>query len=215
MTDHAAVDQLLNDVLLGEDPALTAALADSTAAGLPPIEVTPQAAHFLGLLIRMCGAGRVLEIGTLGGYSTISLARAVGPEGRVVTLEFEPRHAEIAAANLSRAGVADRVEIVVGAALETLPGLSGEFDFVFIDADKENNSAYVQWAIDLGHPGTVIVVDNIIRNGRVLHPAADDLQATAVRAMLEMMGRHPRLDTAAIQTVGGKGWDGFALALVT
>jgi predicted O-methyltransferase YrrM len=215
MTDHVAVDQLLNDVLLGEDPALTAALADSTAAGLPPIEVTPQAAHFLGLLIRMCGASRVLEIGTLGGYSTISLARAVGPEGRVVTLEFEPRHAEIAAANLSRAGVADRVEIVVGAALETLPGLSGEFDFVFIDADKENNSAYVQWAVDLGHPGTVIVVDNIIRNGRVLHPAADDLQATAVRAMLEMMGRHPRLDTAAIQTVGGKGWDGFALALVT
>jgi predicted O-methyltransferase YrrM len=215
MTDHVAVDQLLNDVLLGEDPALTAALADSTAAGLPPIEVTPQAAHFLGLLIRMCGARRVLEIGTLGGYSTISLARAVGPEGRVVTLEFEPRHAEIAAANLSRAGVADRVEIVVGAALETLPGLSGEFDFVFIDADKENNSAYVQWAIDLGHPGTVIVVDNIIRNGRVLHPAADDLQATAVRAMLEMMGRHPGLDTAAIQTVGGKGWDGFALALVT
>ena len=215
MTDHVAVDQLLNDVLLGEDPALTAALADSTAAGLPAIEVTPQAAHFLGLLIRMCGARRVLEIGTLGGYSTISLARAVGPEGRVVTLEFEPRHAEIAAANLSRAGVADRVEIVVGAALETLPGLSGEFDFVFIDADKENNSAYVQWAIDLGHPGTVIVVDNIIRNGRVLHPAADDLQATAVRTMLEMMGRHPRLDTAAIQTVGGKGWDGFALALVT
>jgi predicted O-methyltransferase YrrM len=215
MTDHVAVDQLLNDVLLGEDPALTAALADSTAAGLPPIEVTPQAAHFLGLLIRMCGARRVLEIGTLGGYSTISLARAVGPEGRVVTLEFEPRHAEIAAVNLSRAGVADRVDIVVGAALETLPGLSGEFDFVFIDADKENNSAYVQWAIDLGHPGTVIVVDNIIRNGRVLHPAADDLQATAVRAMLEMMGRHPRLDTAAIQTVGGKGWDGFALALVT
>jgi predicted O-methyltransferase YrrM len=215
MTDHVAVDQLLNDVLLGEDPALTAALADSTAAGLPPIEVTPQAAHFLGLLIRMCGARRVLEIGTLGGYSTISLARAVGPEGRVVTLEFEPRHAEMAAANLSRAGVADRVEIVIGAALETLPGLSGEFDFVFIDADKENNSAYVQWAIDLGHPGTVIVVDNIIRNGRVLHPAADDLQATAVRAMLEMMGRHPRLDTAAIQTVGGKGWDGFALALVT
>ncbi|CAN5414723.1 O-methyltransferase [soil metagenome] len=215
MGDYIAVDQLLNDVLLGEDPVLTAALADSTAAGLPPIEVTPQAAHFLGLLVRMCGAGRVLEIGTLGGYSTISLARAVGPEGRIVTLEFEPRHAEIAAANLSRAGLSDRVEIVVGAALETLPGLPGEFDFVFIDADKENNSAYVQWAIDLGHPGTVVVVDNVIRNGRVLNPAADDLQATAVREMLEMMGRHPRLDTAALQTVGGKGWDGFALGLVT
>ncbi|MCV7225711.1 O-methyltransferase [Mycolicibacterium komossense] len=215
MDDQKAVDQLLDDVLLGDDPALTAALADSAAAGLPPIEVTRQAAHFLSLLIQMCGARRVLEIGTLGGYSTISLARAVGPQGRVVTLEFEPRHAEIAAANLERAGIADRVEIIVGAALLTLPRLSGEFDFVFIDADKENNSAYVQWAIDLGHPGTVIVVDNVIRNGRVLHPAADDAQATAVRAMLEMMGRHPRLDTAAIQTVGGKGWDGFALALVS
>lgn len=215
MTDYVEVDQLLNDVLLGEDPVLTAALADSTAAGLPPIEVTPQAAHFLGLLVHMCGATRVLEIGTLGGYSTIALARAVGAEGRVVTLEFEPRHAEVAAANLKRAGVADRVEIVVGAALESLPRLSGGFDFVFIDADKENNSAYVQWAIDLGHPGTVIVVDNVIRNGRILNPEADDSQATAVRAMLGMMGRHPRLDTAALQTVGGKGWDGFALALVT
>ncbi len=210
-----AVDALLNDVLLGDDPALTSALADSTAAGLPPIEVTPQAAHFLGLLVRMCGARRVLEIGTLGGYSTIALARAVGPEGSVLTLEFDPRHAEVAAGNIDRAGVADRVQIIVGAALDTLPGMSGEFDFVFIDADKENNNAYVQWAIDLGHPGTVIVVDNVIRNGRVLSPAADDRQATAVREMLEMMGAHPRLDTAAIQTVGGKGWDGFALALVT
>jgi predicted O-methyltransferase YrrM len=211
----AALDELLNHVLLGDDPALSAALADSTAAGLPPIEVTPQAAHFLGLLVRISGARRVLEIGTLGGYSTIALARAVGPEGRVLTLEFEPRHAEVAAVNLQRAAVADRVEIIVGAALDTLPGLSGEFDFVFIDADKENNSAYVQWAIDLGHPGTVIVVDNVIRNGRVLNPAADDRQAVAVREMLEMMSHHPRLDTAAIQTVGGKGWDGFALALVT
>ncbi len=208
------VDDLLNRIVLGEDPTLEAALAASTAASLPPIEVTPQSAHLLGLLVQIAGARRVLEIGTLGGYSTISLARAVGPEGSVVTLEYEPRHAEVAAANLARARVADRVEIVVGAALDTLPTLSGAFDFVFIDADKENNSAYVQWAIDLGRPGTVIVVDNIVRNGRILDPAADDTQASAVRQMLEMMGRHPDLDTAAIQTVGGKGWDGFALAVV-
>jgi predicted O-methyltransferase YrrM len=208
------VDEFLNDVLLKDDPALTAALADSTAAGLPPIEVSPQAAQFLALLVRISGARRVLEIGTLGGYSTICLARAVGPEGSVVTLEFDPRHAEVAAANLRRAGVDDRVQVIVGAALDTLPGLTGGFDFAFIDADKENNSAYVQWAIDLGHPGTVIVVDNVVRNGRILAPAADDHQAAAVREMLEMMGRHPRLDTAAVQTVGVKGWDGFALSLV-
>ena len=214
LSDANKVDELLNEALLGDDPALTAARDDATAAGLPPIEVSPQAGRFLGLLVRMSGARRVLEIGTLGGYSTICLARAVGPEGSVVTLEFEPRHAEVAAANLRRAGVDDRVDIVIGAALDTLPGLSAGFDFVFIDADKENNSAYVQWAIDLGHPGTVIVVDNVIRNGRILTPAASDAQATAVRAMLEMMGRHPRLDTAAVQTVGLKGWDGFALALV-
>jgi predicted O-methyltransferase YrrM len=138
----------------------------------------------------------------------------VGPQGRVVTLEFDPRHAEVAAANLRRAGVDDRVEIIVGAALDTLPGLSGEFDFAFIDADKENNSAYLQWAIDLGRPGCVIVVDNVVRNGRILQPAPEDLQATAVREMLEMMGRHPRLAAAAVQTVGLKGWDGFAIALV-
>jgi len=208
------VDELLNRVLLGEDPALAAALAASTAAGLPPIEVSPQAAHMLGLLVRMSGSRRVLEIGTLGGYSTINLARAVGPEGSVVTLEYEPRHAEVAAANLARAGVADRVEIVVGAALDTLPTLTGTFDFVFIDADKENNTSYVRWAVELGRRGTVIVVDNVVRNGRILVPASDDTQARAVREMLDMMGAHPGLDAAAIQTVGVKGWDGFALALV-
>jgi len=199
--------------LLGDDPALAGALAASTAAGLPPIEVSPQSAQLLGLLTRISGARRVLEIGTLGGYSAICLARGVGPEGSVVTLEYEPRHAEVARTNLERAGVADRVEIVVGAALDTLPRLTGTFDLVFIDADKENNSAYVQWAIELGRPGTVIVVDNVVRNGRIVSPA--DPQARGVRDMLEMMGTHPRLDTAAIQTVGAKGWDGFAVALVT
>lgn len=212
--DWQPVDTLLDRALLDQDPALAAALADSNAAGLPPIEVSPQTAHLLYLLVRISGARRVLEIGTLGGYSTICLARGVGAEGSVVTLEYEPRHAEVARRNLDRAGVADRVEVVVGAALDTLPGLTGDFDLVFVDADKENNSAYVQWAVDLGRPGTVIVVDNVIRNGRILDPAVEDLQARAVRDMLEMMGRHPQLDTAAIQTVGLKGWDGFAIALV-
>lgn len=209
-----AVDALLNQLLLGEDAALAAALADSKAADLPPIEVSPQHAQLLGLLVRMSGSTRILEIGTLGGYSTICLARAAGPHGRVLTLEYEQRHADVARANLERAGVSDRVEIVVGAALDSLPSLTGGFDFVFIDADKENNSAYVQWAIELGHPGTVIVIDNVVRNGRILQPGDDDLQARAVREMHELIGSHPKLDVAAVQTVGTKGWDGFAVALV-
>lgn len=207
-------DALLDGLLLGKDVALSAALADSQNAGLPPIEVSPQMARLLYLLVRISGARRVLEIGTLAGYSTIWLARGVGPEGSVVTLEHNPRHAEIAANNLRRAGVADRVEIVVGAALETLPGLAGDFDLVFVDADKENNSAYLNWAIRLGRPGTVIVIDNVVRSGRIISPANDDHQARAVRDMLEMMGAHPHLEAAAIQTVGAKGWDGVAIALV-
>ena len=211
--DWQPVDALLDRLLLSDDPALTAALSDSRAAGLPQIEVSAQSAQLLYLLTRISGARRVLEIGTLGGYSTICLARGVGPEGSVVTLECQPRHAEVARANLERAGVDDRVEILVGPALDTLPTLTGTFDLVFVDADKENNTAYVQWAIDLGRQGTVIVVDNVVRDGRIVNPA--DSQAHGVRDMLEVMGSHPRLDTAAIQTVGIKGWDGFAVALVT
>lgn len=210
--DWLPVDALLDGLLLDDDPALNAALADSQTAGLPPIEVSAQSARLLYLLTRISGARRVLEIGTLGGFSTIWLARGVGPEGSVVSLEHNPRHAEIAAANLRRAGVADRVEIVVGAALESLPGLRGPFDLVFIDADKENNSAYLRWAIRLGRPGTVIVVDNVVRAGRILEPAADDHQARGVRELLETMGADPRLEAAAIQTVGAKGWDGLAIA---
>jgi predicted O-methyltransferase YrrM len=212
--DWKPVDELLNQLLLPDDPALAAALTDSVAAGLPAIEVSPQAGQLLNLLTRISGARRVLEIGTLGGYSTICLARGVGTDGSVVTLEYEPRHAEVARANLDRAGVGERVHIVVGAALDSLPGLTGPFDLAFIDADKENSSAYVQWAIDLGRPGTVIVVDNVVRHGRIVQPAPDDAQARGVRDMLEMMSTHPRLDTAAIQTLGLKGWDGFAVALV-
>jgi predicted O-methyltransferase YrrM len=208
---------MLNRALRTEDDALIAARDAGAAAGMPAIEVSAQHGKLLFLLVTATGATRILEIGTLAGYSTIQLARGVGPGGRVVTLEYEPRHAEVARQNLARAGVDDRVEVIVGAALDTLPTLAGReepFDLIFIDADKENNVAYVEWAIKLGAPGSIIVVDNIARSGRVLDPAPEDLQARAVRDMLEMMGENPRLDAAAIQTVGTKGWDGFAVAII-
>ncbi|MCK0177119.1 O-methyltransferase [Mycolicibacterium sp. F2034L] len=215
--DPQAVDELFGELLHTEDEALVAARQSASAAGMPPIEVSAQHGRLLALLATMIHARRVLEIGTLAGYSTINLARGAGPDGHVVTLEFEPRHAEVARENLARAGVADRVEVLVGAALDTLPTLQGgePFDLVFIDADKENNIAYVEWAIALGRPGTAIVVDNVTRMGRIYDPAPDDVQARAVREMLELMGAHPRLSTAAIQTVGTKNWDGFAVAVIT
>jgi len=212
-----ALDELFNRVLHTEDDALTSAREAGTAAGMPAIEVSAQHGKLLFIVATAIRATRVLEIGTLAGYSTIQLARAVGPGGQVVTLEYEPKHAEVARENLARAGVDDRVEVIVGAALDTLPTLAGRgetYDLIFIDADKENNIAYVEWAIKLAAPGSIIVVDNIARSGRVLDPAADDLQARAVRDMLEMMGANPRLEAAAIQTVGTKGWDGFAVAIV-
>lgn len=215
--DPKALDELFNRVLRTEDDALIAAREAGDAAGMPAIEVSAQHGKLLFLLATAMRATRVLEIGTLAGYSTIQLARAVGPDGHVVTLEFEPKHAEVARANLARAGVDDLVEVIVGAALDTLPTLAGRdetFDLIFIDADKENNVAYVEWAIKLGRPGSIIVVDNIARFGRVFEPAADDLQARAVRDMLDMMGANPRLEAAAIQTVGTKGWDGFAVAII-
>ena len=212
-----ALDELFNRVLHTEDDALTSAREAGTAAGMPAIEVSAQHGKLLFIVATAMRATRVLEIGTLAGYSTIQLARAVGPGGQVVTLEYEPKHAEVARENLARAGVDDRVEVIVGAALDTLPTLAGRgesYDLIFIDADKENNIAYVEWAIKLAAPGSIIVVDNIARFGRVLDPAPDDLQARAVNDMLEMMGANPRLDASAIQTVGTKGWDGFAVAIV-
>ncbi|MHA3024532.1 O-methyltransferase [Mycobacterium sp. BMJ-28] len=214
MADPVAVDALFGELLHTEDDSLRAARASTVAESMPAIEVSAQHGHLLELLVRIAGARRVLEIGTLAGYSTICLARGAGPQGRVVTLEFDPRHAEVARRNLDRAGVADRVQVIVGAALDTLPTLDGPFDFFFIDADKENNIAYIEWALQLASPGAVVVVDNVTRMGRVLEPEPGDVQARAVRDMLDMMGRHPRLDTAAIQTVGTKGWDGFAVAVV-
>jgi predicted O-methyltransferase YrrM len=212
------VDALFDRLLIDDDPALTAARDATASAGMPAIEVSPQYGKFLYLLAVASHARRILEIGTLGGYSTIWLARAVGPTGHVITLEYEPAHAAVARANLDRAGVGQRVELIVGAALDTLPQLQAQpepFDLVFIDADKENNAAYVQWAVELGRPGSLVVVDNVVRAGRVLAPAADDSQAQGVRDMFEMMSKNARIDTAAIQTVGVKGWDGFALGIVT
>jgi predicted O-methyltransferase YrrM len=209
------VDAFLDGTVVGDDPASSAAIQASNAAGLPPIAVSVQQGKFLCLLAGAIQARRILEIGTLGGFSAIWLARGAGPQGRVVTLEYEPRHAEVARANLQRAGVADRVEVIVGAALDTLPTLSGgPFDLVFIDADKENNAAYVEWAVRLARPGSVILVDNVIRDGQILQAQSDDVRVQATRQTLQMMGEHPRLDTAVIQTVGAKHWDGFAFALV-
>jgi predicted O-methyltransferase YrrM len=211
----ADVDAFLDTTVVGEDPALSAALEASDAAGLPRIAVSMQQGKFLSLLAGAIQARRILEIGTLGGFSTIWLARGAGPDGRVVTLEYEPKHAEVARANIDRAGVGDRVEVLVGAALETLPTVTGgPFDLVFIDADKKNNAGYLDWAVRLTRPGSVIVVDNVIREGAILSPDPDEV-VRSTRAALEIMGSHPRLDTAVLQTVGSKHWDGFALALVT
>jgi predicted O-methyltransferase YrrM len=175
------VDAFLDSTVVGDDPALAAAVRASDAAGLPPIAVSAQQGKFLCLLAGAINARRILEIGTLGGFSAIWLARGAGPQGRVVTLEYEAKHAEVARENLQRAGVADRVEVIVGAALDTLPTLRGPFDLVFIDADKENNVAYVEWAVRLARSGSVIVVDNVIRDGRILEPQSDNVGVQATR----------------------------------
>lgn len=215
----AAVDGYFADLLVGDDPALAAALAASEAAGLPPIGVSPTQGKLLGLLARLGGARSILEIGTLGGYSTIWLGRALPADGRLVTLEAEPRHAEVARANIARAGLAGVVELRVGPALETLPRLAAEgggpFDLVFVDADKPSTPEYVRWALELSRVGGVIVVDNVVRGGAVADTARDDPGVRGVRRALEMMAAEPRLSATAIQTVGAKGYDGFAIALVT
>ena len=203
---------------MAEDDALAAALAASEAAGLPPIEVSAAHGKMLHLLARIAGARKALEIGALGGYSTIWIARALAHGGRLLTLEADAAHAAVARANVERAGLGDRVEVRVGAALDSLPDIEAEglgpFDFVFIDADKENNANYVAWALRLSRPGTTIVVDNVVRAGRVLDASSRDSQIVGVRNMFEMMKAEPRLSVTAVQTVGAKGWDGFALAVV-
>ncbi|MGR0320713.1 O-methyltransferase [Agromyces sp. ZXT2-3] len=213
------VDRYLADTLVGDDPALEQGLADAATAGLPAIEVTPLAGKLLHLIARMTGARRVLEIGTLGGYSTTWLARGIPADGRVVTLELEQRHADVARANLERAGVGDKVEIRVGPASESLARMAerGEqpFDLVFIDADKESNATYLDWAARLGRPGTVVVVDNVVRAGDVADAASADPMVQGSRRALDLLGSDPRFEATALQTIGAKGWDGLAVAIVT
>ncbi|GAA3272525.1 O-methyltransferase [Paenarthrobacter aurescens] len=210
------VEHYLTDVLVRPEPAHKRALTSAVEAGMPAIEVAPNAGKLLRMLVQMSGARRVLEIGTLAGFSSIWMAQGLPDDGRIVTCEFLQKHADLARANLDAAGVGHKVDIRVGAALDTLPALAGQesFDFVFIDADKENDANYLDWAIRLGHPGTVIVVDNVIWDGAILEPERDHVNAPGIVAALEKMGQDPRLDATAIQTVGSKGWDGFAIARV-
>jgi predicted O-methyltransferase YrrM len=204
-----SVDQYYTEALVKPDDALDAALRDSDAAGLPPINVTPNEGKLLHLMARICGARSILEIGTLGGYSTIWLARALPDGGHLVTLEAEPRYAEVARANIARAGLADRVEVRVGRALDTLPQLEadglGQFDLVFIDADKPSNPDYVEWAMKITRPGSVIIVDNVVRGGAVADPGSEDSAVIGVRRMNELIAADQRLTATAIQTVGSKG----------
>lgn len=212
------VDQYLDETLVQQDAALADALANSDAAGLPSISVAPSHGKFLHLLARIQGARRILEIGTLGGYSTIWLARALPPDGGLITLEYDQKHADVARANLVRAGVADKVDIRVGPALDTLPKIALErqapFDLTFIDADKRSNPDYFQWALRLSRRGSVIVIDNVIRRGAVIDASNSDENIRGVRKMHELIAAEPRVSATAVQTVSVKGYDGFTLALV-
>ncbi|RRQ81196.1 methyltransferase [Streptomyces griseofuscus] len=212
------VDDYFINTLSPDDEALRAALRENDAAGLPPIGVTAAQGKLLQLLAQVQGARAILEIGTLGGYSTIWLARALPEDGRLVTLEYSARHAEVATRNIARAGLDRVAQVRVGPALESLPKLADEnpapFDLVFIDADKANNAHYVEWALRLTRAGSLIVLDNVVRGGRVADPGTTDPDVAGTRAAIELIASHPRLSGTAIQTVGSKGYDGFALIRV-
>jgi predicted O-methyltransferase YrrM len=213
-----SVDRFLADALHAKDPVLDAVLAGNAREGLPSIDVSATQGKLLYLLARMQGARRILEFGTLGGYSTIWLARALPADGLLVTLEADPKHARVARENLERAGVGDRVRIREGRALETLPGVRAEFpgafDLVFVDADKPNTAEYFAWALELSRPGTVIVVDNVVRKGAVTNAESNDPNVQGMRRFLERISREPRVEATAVQTVGTKGYDGFVMARV-
>lgn len=213
----AEVDEFIAGLFVGSDPVLDAAMKASEKAGLPEIEVSPSYGKLLFLLAKMIGARKILEIGTLGGYSTIWLARALPKDGRLVTLEYDPKHAEIARKNIANAGFADIVEVRVGRALDTLSKMAGEgpFDLFFLDADKPNNPAYFDWALKLSRKGSLIVADNVVRWGAITNPESTDASVKGVRSFLEIIAQEKRVSGTAIQTVGMKGHDGFALALVT
>lgn len=212
------VDDYIADRLVDEDAALADALKANAANGLRPIDVSAAQGKFLHLLVRMSRAKRILEVGTLGAYSTIWMAKALPAGGTIVTLEYEPHHAEVARRNIARAGYSGRIEVRVGAAAETLPVLAAEkpepFDFVFIDADKPNNTVYLDWAIRLGRPGTVIVLDNVVRDGQVANAESRDPNVLGSRGAFDLIAANPRLSATALQTVGAKGYDGFAVMIL-
>ena len=214
-----AVDRYITDMFVPQDDALIAALAESAAAGLPAISVAPNQGKLLHLLVRISGARAILEIGTLGGYSTIWMGRALPAGGRLITLEADARHAEVARANIASAGLAGIVEVRLGRALDTLPQLASEgagpFDLTFIDADKASNPQYFTWALELSRVGTLIIVDNVIRKGAVIDASSEDPDIQGTRRLYELMAAEPRVTVTAIQTVGSKGHDGLAIALVT
>ncbi len=209
-----AVDRYFLGKIIGQDAPLEETQRAAEGAGLPAISVTAAQGKLLHLLVRMHGARKVLEIGTLAGYSTIWMARALPPGGKLISLEYEPKHAEVARSNIERAGVSALVEILVGEALKTLPELKGPFDLIFIDADKQNNAGYFQWALKLSRPGSVILVDNVVREGAVANPDSTDEKVLGVQRMVDLIAAEPRVSATAIQTVGGKSYDGFVLAVV-
>lgn len=214
-----SVDRYFTQKLGLSDPVLEAALAANTAAELPAIDVAPNQGKLLQLLAQMIGARRILEIGTLGGYSTIFLARALPEGGRLITLEFSPRHADVARQNIESAGLAAKVEIRVGAALDSLPVLAtgniAPFDLIFIDADKPNNPEYFKWAMKLSRPGTLIICDNVVRDGAVADAETTDSMVQGARKFFDVLAAEPRVTATALQTVGSKGYDGFAMAVVS
>lgn len=215
-SDFEAIDRFIADTLVEDDPALQAALAASEAAGLPSINVAPNQGKLLMLLAQAIGARRILEIGTLGGYSTIWLARALAPDGHLVTLEAKPDYAKVARANIARAGLEGRVDVRVGRAIETLPSLAAEgpFDLIFIDADKPGTPGYFQWAVKLARRGSLIIVDNVVREGAILDAASKDASVQGMRRFFELAATDPRVSGTALQTVGHKGHDGIAILLV-
>ena len=211
----ADVDSYIGAQLLADaDPIFENVLRANAAGGLPAIDVSPAQGKFLNLLVRIAGAKSILEIGTLGGYSTIWMAKGLPAGGRLISLEFSEKHAAVAKDNLARAGLMDVAEIRVGPALDSLPKLKGPFDLIFIDADKPNNSNYLEWAVKLSHPGTVVILDNVVRDGKVVDAKSGDASVKGSRQAFELLKGHPRIDSTALQTVGLKGWDGFVLGVV-
>lgn len=218
VTEHqalwSAVDDYIGNTLIRQDYALEAALEESRAAGLPPYNISAPQGQFLHILVRSVNARRILEIGTLGGYSTIWMANALPEKGKIVTLEVDESCARVARRNFERAGVANKVEMIFGRALETLPAIAGPFDLVFIDADKQNNPDYFQWAMKYIRPGGVIIVDNVVREGTVIDEDSDNASVIGTRRLNEMIAAEPRVTATVVQTVGSKGYDGFLIAWV-